>query len=166
MHLRTTVNGAPVEGDVQPRTLLVDYIRDGLGLTGTHIGCEDGKCGACTVTLDGEATKSCMLLAIQADGAEIGTVEGLSTGVQLHPIQQAFHDDHGLQCGYCTPGFLMAAQALLEKNDHPTEAEVREGLVGNICRCTGYTNIVKAVMTAAANGNGAVAAAGSEEARA
>jgi carbon-monoxide dehydrogenase small subunit len=149
MHVRVTVNGLEVERDVEPRTLLVDFVRDELGLTGTHIGCEDGKCGACTIRLDGAATKCCMLLAVQADGAAIETVESLADGTRLDPLQEAFRAEHGLQCGYCTPGFLMTAHELLARNPAPSEAEVRRGLAGNVCRCTGYTNPVQAVLTAA-----------------
>lgn len=159
MRVETTVNGSAHEADVEPRLLLVDFLRDRLALTGTHIGCEDGKCGACTVMVDGQVMKSCMLFAVQANGAEITTVEGLGDAAALHPLQAAFHEHHALQCGYCTPGFLMAARALLEQNPKPTEDDVRHGLAGNICRCTGYTNIVKAVLSVAeAEGDGAVRA--------
>jgi len=129
--------------------LLVDYIRETLGLTGTHIGCDTSQCGACVVHVNGVSVKSCTMLAAQADGAEITTIEGISSGDELHPMQQAFHDQHGLQCGYCTPGMVMSAIELVEKNSTPSEAEIREGLEGNICRCTGYHNIVKAVQSAA-----------------
>jgi carbon-monoxide dehydrogenase small subunit len=149
MRITTTVNGAPHEAEVEPRLLLVDFLRDELSLTGTHIGCEDGKCGACTIILDGEAVKSCMLFAVQADGSRLTTVEGLADGHGLTPLQTMFHRHHALQCGYCTPGFLLAAQALLQRNPDPTEEDVRRGLAGNICRCTGYTNIVTAVLAAA-----------------
>jgi carbon-monoxide dehydrogenase small subunit len=159
MRVTATVNGVEHSADVDPRTLLVDFLRDDLALTGTHIGCEDGKCGACTIRLDGRVVKSCMLLAVQADGAEVGTVEGLADGEELSPLQAAFHEQHGLQCGYCTPGFLMASQALLEQNSEPTEAEVRAHLVGNICRCTGYNNIVAAVVAAASARTAAATAA-------
>ena len=144
-----TVNGTTHEDDVEPRTLLVHYIRDTLGLTGTNVGCDTSSCGACTLHLDGESVKSCTVLAVQADGADIKTIEGLATNGQLHPMQEAFRQNHGLQCGYCTPGMVMAAVGLLNENPNPTEAEVREGLEGNLCRCTGYHNIVKAVLAAA-----------------
>jgi carbon-monoxide dehydrogenase small subunit len=143
------VNGASHQDDVEPRTLLVHYIRDVLGLTGTNIGCDTSSCGACTLHLDGESVKSCTVLAVQADGADITTIEGLAHDGELHPMQEAFRQNHGLQCGYCTPGMVMAAIGLLNENPHPTEAEVREGLEGNLCRCTGYHNIVKAVLAAA-----------------
>jgi aerobic carbon-monoxide dehydrogenase small subunit len=149
MRIGISVNGTGYEADVEARMLLVDLLRDELGLTGTHIGCEDGKCGACTVLLDGQAQKSCMVFAVQADGAEVETVEGLATGTTLHPLQAAFHQAHALQCGYCTPGFLMTTKALLALGGEPTEAEIRKALAGNLCRCTGYTNIVKAVLDAA-----------------
>ena len=142
------INGESVELEVPARRLLVHFIRDDLGLTGTHIGCDTGNCGACTVHLDGEPVKSCMLLAVQADGAKIATVEGLATDGELTSLQQAFNQYHALQCGYCTPGMLMTASALLERNPHPTEDEVRYALQGNICRCTGYVNIVEAVVAA------------------
>ena len=147
IHLK--VNGAARHGEVEPRTLLVHYLRDGLNLTGTHVGCDTGQCGACTVLLNGQAVKSCMVLAVQADGAEVRTVESLATGDTYHPIQQAFWDLHGLQCGFCTPGFMMAAVSLLQRNPNPSEAQIREGLEGNLCRCTGYQNIVAAVQQAA-----------------
>ena len=150
MRLSVTVNGASVERDVEPRTLLVDFIRDDLGLTGTNIGCDTSQCGACTIHLDGVAVKSCTLLAVQADGASITTIEGLAHDGELHPVQQAFHEEHGLQCGFCTPGMVMAAVALLEQNPDPTDAEIRHALDGNLCRCTGYENIVRAIRTAAA----------------
>jgi aerobic carbon-monoxide dehydrogenase small subunit len=142
------VNGQSYERDVDARTLLVHFIRDELELTGTHIGCDTGNCGACTVIYDGRAVKSCMLLAIQADGARIETVEGLATDGELHPLQRAFSVHHGLQCGYCTPGMLMSAKYLLDNNPEPTEHEVRRAIQGNICRCTGYWNIFEAVMAA------------------
>ena len=152
-----TVNGERHELDVEPRLLLVHLLRDRLGLTGTHVGCDTSNCGACTVHLDGEGVKSCTVLAVQADGAEVTTVEGLSgNGEELHPMQEAFWAKHGLQCGYCTPGMIMAATALLERNPDPTEEEVRQGLEGNLCRCTGYQNIVAAVMHAAQSGGGHV----------
>ena len=142
------VNGEQIELEVAARRLLVHVIRDDLGLTGTHVGCDTGNCGACTVHLDGEPVKSCMMLAVQADGAKIGTIEGLAGDGELTPLQQAFNTHHALQCGYCTPGMLMSATALLERNPHPTEDEVRYALQGNICRCTGYVNIVEAVVAA------------------
>ncbi|HVF74138.1 MAG TPA: (2Fe-2S)-binding protein [Acidimicrobiales bacterium] len=148
MHLTVTVNGEQREGDVEPRLLLVHYLRDVLGLTGTNVGCDTSSCGACTVLFDGESVKSCTVLAVQADGAVVTTVEGLSSG-DLHPVQQAFRENHGLQCGYCTPGMVMAAVSLLRENQAPSEADVREGLEGNLCRCTGYHNIVKSILAAA-----------------
>jgi aerobic-type carbon monoxide dehydrogenase small subunit (CoxS/CutS family) len=144
-----TVNGAVDEREVEARRLLVHFIRDDLGLTGTHIGCDTGNCGACTVLLDGAAVKSCMLLAVQADGATIETVESLSAEGELHPLQQSFSDHHALQCGYCTPGMLMSAKHLLDHNAAPTENEIRRAIQGNICRCTGYVNIVEAIASAA-----------------
>src|SRR4051794_36478274 len=153
--VRMTVNGEAYESHVEPRLLLVHYLRDQLGLTGTHVGCDTTNCGACTVHLDGEAVKSCTVLAVQADGAEVTTIEGLAPGPdELHPLQEAFWDCHGLQCGYCTPGMIMAAADLLERNPNPSEEEVRHGLEGNPCRCTGYQNIVKAVLQAAEAGGG------------
>jgi carbon-monoxide dehydrogenase small subunit len=149
MRISVTVNGTTHTDDVEPRTLLVHYIRDTVGLTGTNIGCDTSSCGACTLHLNGESVKSCTVLAVQADGADILTIEGLATDGQLHPMQEAFRQNHGLQCGYCTPGMVMAAVGLLDENPHPTEAEVREGLEGNLCRCTGYHNIVKSVLAAA-----------------
>ena len=145
-----TVNGSRIERDVEPRTLLVYFLREELGLTGTHIGCDTSSCGACTVHLDGEAVKSCTVLAVQADGSAVTTIEGLSDD-GLHPVQQAFHETHALQCGYCTPGMIMSATQLLERNPNPTEDEIRDGLEGNLCRCTGYQNIVEAVKHAAAH---------------
>jgi carbon-monoxide dehydrogenase small subunit len=142
------VNGEQIEMEVPARRLLVHFIRDDLGLTGTHIGCDTGNCGACTIHLDGEPVKSCMTLAVQADGATIGTVEGLAADGELTALQLSFNEHHALQCGYCTPGMLMSATALLERNPHPTEEEVRYALQGNICRCTGYVNIVEAVVAA------------------
>jgi len=144
-----TVNGQPRRMDIDPRTLLVQLIRDHLGLTGTHVGCDTAQCGACTVHVDGRAVKSCSILALQADGTQVTTIEGLATGDELHPMQQAFRDCHGLQCGYCTPGMVMSAIELLKHNPQPSEQQIREGLEGNICRCTGYQNIVKAVQQAA-----------------
>jgi carbon-monoxide dehydrogenase small subunit len=146
------VNGKTYEHDVEPRTLLVHYIRDTVGLTGTNIGCDTSSCGACTLHVNGESVKSCTMLAVQADGTDILTIEGLARDGELHPMQEAFRQNHGLQCGYCTPGMVMAAVSLLKENPHPTEAEVREGLEGNLCRCTGYHNIVKSVLAAAEAG--------------
>jgi carbon-monoxide dehydrogenase small subunit len=163
VRVRTVVNGERRESDVQPRLLLVHYLREVMGLTGTHIGCDTSNCGACTVLVDGESVKSCTVLAAQADGAEITTIEGMSSNGELHPLQKAFWEQHGLQCGYCTPGMIMAAADLLERNPHPTEEEVRHGLEGNLCRCTGYHNIVKAVMAAAEEGSAAPASAEAEE---
>ncbi|MGB6521092.1 MAG: (2Fe-2S)-binding protein [Candidatus Cybelea sp.] len=149
MKIRVSVNDVPYERDVEPRMLLAYFLRDGLGLTGTHVGCDTSSCGCCVVALDGDrAVKSCTMFAVQADGHEITTVEGLEKGGTLHPLQQAFWDQHGLQCGYCTPGMLMTAYVLLKRNAAPTEAEIREGIAGNLCRCTGYQNIVKAVQQA------------------
>ena len=147
--LRVTVNGELHEDDVEPRLLLVHYLRDHLGLTGTHVGCDTSNCGACTVHLDGEAVKSCTVLAVQADGAEVQTIEALSDGSELHPIQEAFRAQHGLQCGFCTPGLVLATQQLLAETPDPSEREIREYLSGNICRCTGYVGIVEAVRDAA-----------------
>ncbi len=149
MKVTVTVNGSPVGAEVPDRTLLVHFIRDQAGLTATNVGCDTSSCGACTVLLDGRSVKSCTLLAAQADGRAVTTVEGLAEDGQLHRVQQAFHTEHGLQCGFCTPGMVMAAVSLLEENPAPTEEEVRTGLEGNICRCTGYHNIVKAVLAAA-----------------
>ena len=149
MKISMTVNGETRQGDVEPRTLLVQYIRESLGLTGTNIGCDTSSCGACTVHVDGESVKSCTMLAVQADGADITTIEGLAKGGQMHPMQQAFMENHGLQCGYCTPGMVMASISLLKENPNPTEEDVRIGLEGNLCRCTGYHNIVKSVLAAA-----------------
>lgn len=145
-----TVNGVAYTRDVEPRMLLVDFIRDAVGLTGTNIGCDTSQCGACTIHLDGMAVKSCTMLAVQADGSSITTIEGLAKQGQLHAVQQAFWDQHGLQCGYCTPGMIMAAVKLVENNPGITEEQIRHGLEGNICRCTGYQNIVRAVAQAAA----------------
>ena len=144
-----TINGVSRSAEAEPRMLLAHFIRDELRLTGTHIGCDTTSCGACTVIMDGKAVKSCTLLCVQADGHEIQTVEGLAQGGKLHPIQEAFKECHGLQCGFCTPGMMLAAVNLLEKNPHPTEEEIRWGISGNLCRCTGYQNIVKAVQQAA-----------------
>jgi carbon-monoxide dehydrogenase small subunit len=148
VRLQVTVNGQSQDTEVEPRLLLVHFLRDKLGLTGTHIGCDTTNCGACTVHLNGEAVKSCTVLAVQAEGAEVTTIEGLADGESLHPLQEAFWEHHGLQCGYCTPGMIMAAADLLERNPSPSEEEVRHALEGNLCRCTGYHNIVKAVMAA------------------
>ncbi|MCW3046146.1 MAG: (2Fe-2S)-binding protein [Solirubrobacterales bacterium] len=147
--VRLTVNGTEHELQVEPRLLLVHLIRDRLGLTGTHVGCDTSNCGACTLHVDGEAVKSCTVLAVQADGATVKTIEGMANGDALHPLQEAFWNDHGLQCGYCTPGMIMAAADLLARNPDPSEDEIRHGLEGNLCRCTGYQNIVKAVKDAA-----------------
>ncbi len=149
MKVSVKVNGTAYERDVEPRTLLVHFLRDTLGLTGTNIGCDTSQCGACTVHMDGRALKACTCLAAQADGHEIMTIEGLATNGKLHPMQEAFWEKHGLQCGYCTPGMIMAATAFLKENPKPTEAQVRHALEGNLCRCTGYQNIVAAVQTAA-----------------
>ncbi len=149
MDVTTTVNGASRTDQIEDRLLLVHYLREVAGLTGTNVGCDTSSCGACTVLVDGESVKSCTMLAAQADGTEILTIEGLSSGEPMHPMQEAFREHHGLQCGYCTPGMVMAAVSLLDEHPDPTEAEVREGLEGNLCRCTGYHNIVKAVLAAA-----------------
>ena len=149
MKITLSINGAKQEADVEPRLLLAHYIRDLAGLTGTHIGCETSICGACTVHLDGKAVKSCTILAVQADGAEITTIEGLAQNGTLHPVQEGFWECHGLQCGYCTPGMIMASYALLRENPDPTEEQIRHGLEGNLCRCTGYQNIVESVKYAA-----------------
>ena len=164
MEITLSVNGDERTSDVEPRRLLVHHLRDDLGLTGTNVGCDTSSCGACTVLVDGESVKSCTLLAVQADGHAVTTIEGLAAtaplgdgagagagaeGPRLHPVQQAFHNEHGLQCGFCTPGMVMAVVSLLEENPQPTEDEVRQGLEGNLCRCTGYHNIVRAVLTAA-----------------
>jgi len=147
--VRLTVNGQAREGRCETRKLLVDFLREDLGLTGTHVGCEHGLCGACTVLVNGEAARSCLMLAVQADGVELLTIEGLSTDGTLHPLQEAFHDHHGLQCGFCTPGMLLTALDLLQTNPRPTEDEIRQGLSAVLCRCTGYQGIVKAVEAAA-----------------
>ena len=152
MKVSMVVNGTTYEQEVEPRTLLVHFLRDQLSLTGTNIGCDTSQCGACTVHMDGLAIKSCTTLAVQAEGAEIVTIEGLSSNGQLHPMQQAFWDNHGLQCGYCTPGMIMAAVKLVENNPNLSDTEIRHGLEGNLCRCTGYENIVKSVKAAAAAG--------------
>jgi carbon-monoxide dehydrogenase small subunit len=149
MKVSVTVNGKQHQGDVEPRTLLVHYLRETLGLTGTNVGCDTSSCGACTIHLDGEAVKSCTMLAVQADGASVTTIEGLAKDGVMHPMQTAFMENHGLQCGYCTPGMVMAAIGLLNENPKPSEEQVRLGLEGNLCRCTGYHNIVKSVLAAA-----------------
>jgi len=150
--LTVTVNGQDYTNEVEPRLLLVHYLRDVLQLTGTHVGCETSLCGACTVMLNGQAVKSCTVLAVQADGGEVLTVEGLEKDGKLHPLQEGFWEEHGLQCGYCTPGMIMASYQLLQRNPNPTETEIRHGLEGNLCRCTGYQHIVKAVQYAAKKG--------------
>jgi aerobic-type carbon monoxide dehydrogenase small subunit (CoxS/CutS family) len=147
--VRLKVNGVERRAIAEPRTLLVDFLRHELDLTGTHVGCEHGVCGACSVRMDGQIVRSCIMFAVQAEGAEIETVEGLARDGELHPIQQAYREKHGLQCGFCTPGFLLATQTLLEQNPNPSEQEIREFLSGNVCRCTGYVNIVAAVQEAA-----------------
>jgi len=149
MRVNLTINGARHNADVEPRMLLVHYIRDVAGLTGTHVGCETTLCGACTVLMDGKAVKSCTVLAAQADDAQITTIEGMARDGKLHPLQDGFWEEHGLQCGYCTPGMIMAAADLLSRNSNPTDAEIRHALEGNLCRCTGYQNIIKAVQSAA-----------------
>ena len=149
MKVTITVNGTTHESEVEPRTLLVQYVRDTLGLTGTNIGCDTSSCGACSLHLNGESVKSCTLLAAQADGGTVTTIEGLANGDVMHPMQKAFMDNHGLQCGFCTPGMVMAAIGLLNENPNPTEEQVRIGLEGNLCRCTGYHNIVKSVLACA-----------------
>ncbi|MGH8922979.1 MAG: (2Fe-2S)-binding protein [Actinomycetes bacterium] len=149
MKVSMSVNGERREHDVEPRLLLVHYLRDVVGLTGTNIGCDTSSCGACTISMNGESVKSCTVLAVQAEGADLTTIEGLANGDRMHPMQEAFREHHGMQCGYCTPGMVMAAVSLLEENPDPSEHEVREGLEGNLCRCTGYHNIVKAVLAAA-----------------
>jgi len=148
-HITVTVNGEAREADVEPRLLLVHLLRDTFGLTGTHVGCDTSNCGACTIQVDGASAKSCTLLAVQADGRQVRTIEGMADGATLHPLQQAFWDQHGLQCGFCTPGMIMQADWLLHENPAPSEAEIREGISGNLCRCTGYVNIVKAIHQAA-----------------
>ena len=150
VNLSVTVNGQAVTASVDPRTLLVEFVREHLNLTGTHVGCDTGQCGACTIHLDGRAVKSCMLLAVQANGAKITTIEGIATNGELHPMQAAFRACHGLQCGFCTPGMVMSALDLVQRHPDPDEKAVREGLEGNLCRCTGYQNIVKAVRQGAA----------------
>jgi carbon-monoxide dehydrogenase small subunit len=147
--IQVTVNGQTREATVEPRLLLVHLLRDVFGLTGTHIGCDTSHCGACTILVDGTSAKSCTMLAVQADGRSLTTIEGMADGAKLHPLQQAFWDQHGLQCGYCTPGMIMQASWLLEQDPEPTDDEIREGICGNLCRCTGYVNIVKAIQQAA-----------------
>ncbi len=153
MRVAMTVNGSGRDHDVEPRTLLVQYLREACELTGTKVGCDTSSCGACTVLVDGESVKSCTMLAAQADGASITTIEGLARGGEQHPVQVAFHEQHGLQCGFCTSGMVLAAVSFLEENPNPTERDVRLGLEGNLCRCTGYHNIVQAVLAAAAAGD-------------
>jgi carbon-monoxide dehydrogenase small subunit len=157
-----TVNGTTHTNEVEPRLLLVHYLRDVLDLTGTHVGCDTSQCGACTIEMNGNAVKSCTVLAVQADGAEITTIEGLAKDGELHPIQEGFWEMHGLQCGFCTPGMIMTSVNLLKNNPHPTEAEIRHGLEGNLCRCTGYQNIVKAIQYAADKMSAEPAAAGDD----
>ena len=149
VEIHLSVNGVPHQDEVEPRLLLVHYLRETLGLTGTHVGCDTSQCGACTVLLDGASVKSCTVLAVQADGAEITTIEGVARDGVMHPVQEAFHQEHGLQCGFCTPGMVMSTIDMLQKTPHPTEEQIRAGLEGNLCRCTGYHNIVKAVQQAA-----------------
>ena len=152
MEVSMTVNGTTYKNDVEPRTLLVHYLRENLRLTGTHVGCDTSSCGACTIVVNGEAVKSCTLLAVQCEGAEIKTIEGMATNGKLHPIQESFREKHGLQCGFCTPGMIMTSWQLLERNPNPSEDEIRHALEGNFCRCTGYHNIVNAVQDAATKG--------------
>ncbi|MCS6780332.1 MAG: (2Fe-2S)-binding protein [Geminicoccaceae bacterium] len=159
MRVSMTVNGKAVSGEVEPRTLLVEFLRQHLGLTGTHVGCDTSQCGCCVVHVDGASAKACTLLAVQVDGSTVTTIEGLAQGGKLHPLQQAFHEHHGLQCGFCTPGMIMSAADLLQRNPDPTEHEVREWLEGNLCRCTGYHNIVKAILAAAQSMRGMAKAA-------
>jgi carbon-monoxide dehydrogenase small subunit len=154
------VDGVPYQDEVEPRTLLVHYLRDQIGKVGTVVGCDTSNCGACTVHLDGQAVKSCTVFAVQADGCQVTTIEGIADGATLHPVQRAFHEMHGLQCGFCTPGMIMASIDLLQENPDPSDTEVREGIEGNLCRCTGYQNIVRAVQHAAAEMRGAQDAAG------
>ncbi len=154
-NVSVTVNGQPREADVEPRTLLVYFLREHLGLTGTNVGCDTSTCGSCTVLVDGESVKCCTMLTAQADGRQVTTIEAMADGDTMHPIQEAFHRNHGLQCGYCTPGMVMAAASYLEEHPRPTEEDVREALEGNLCRCTGYQNIVKSILDAAASMSGA-----------
>jgi aerobic carbon-monoxide dehydrogenase small subunit len=156
-NVSVVVNGVQHEADVEPRTLLVYFLRETLGLTGTNVGCDTSSCGSCTVHLDGESVKSCTLLAVQADGRQVTTIEAMAQGDQMHPLQDAFHRNHGLQCGFCTPGMIMAAASYLKEHPSPTEEEVRESLEGNLCRCTGYQNIVKSILDAAGTMSGAKA---------
>ena len=156
-NVSVVVNGVQREADVEPRTLLVYFLRETLGLTGTNVGCDTSSCGSCTVHLDGESVKSCTLLALQADGREVTTIEAMADGDQMHPLQDAFHRNHGLQCGFCTPGMIMAAASYLKEHPSPTEEEVRESLEGNLCRCTGYQNIVKSILDAAGSMSGSKA---------
>jgi aerobic carbon-monoxide dehydrogenase small subunit len=156
-NVSVTVNGVARQADVEPRTLLVYFLREALGLTGTNVGCDTTSCGSCTVLVDGESVKSCNLLAVQVDGKEVTTIEGMASDGQMHPIQEAFHRNHGLQCGYCTPGMIMAAASYLKENPDPTDEQVRESLEGNLCRCTGYHNIVKSILDAAGQMSGAKA---------
>ena len=152
MEVSMTVNGTTFTNDIEPRTLLVHYLRENLRLTGTHVGCDTSSCGACTIVVNGEAVKSCTLLAVQCEGAEIKTIEGMATNGKLHPIQESFREKHGLQCGFCTPGMIISSWQLLERNPNPSEDEIRNALEGNFCRCTGYHNIVNAVQDAATKG--------------
>ena len=152
MQITIDLNGAPATAEAEPRTLLVHFLRDNLGMTGTHWGCDTSNCGACVVLVDGEPVKSCTMLAAMADGHEVRTVEGMERDGKLDPVQQGFMEQHGLQCGFCTPGMMLTARALLDRNPHPTDDEVKEAISGQICRCTGYTNIVKSIQWAAANG--------------
>src|SRR5438093_5154793 len=147
--VRVKVNGVDRDAAVEPRMLLVHFLREQLGLTGTHVGCDTSQCGACTILLNGRAVKSCTIFAVQADGTEIGTIEGLAKDGKLHPVQEGFHEEHGLQCGFCTPGMMMTAAALIAANPRPTELEIRKAISGNLCRCTGYVNIVKSIQYAA-----------------
>jgi carbon-monoxide dehydrogenase small subunit len=158
-HISITVNGRTRRADVEPRMLLVHFLREQLHLTGTHIGCDTSQCGACTVVIDGRSAKSCTVLAVQADGREVTTIEGLAAGGQLHPLQEAFWEEHGLQCGFCTPGMILSAVELLKNNPKPTEREIREGISGNFCRCTGYQHIVNAIQRAAGTSRDTGAAA-------
>jgi carbon-monoxide dehydrogenase small subunit len=158
----TTINGRRHEDEVEPRLLLVHYIRDVAGLTGTHVGCDTSQCGACTILVDGNAVKSCTMFAVQAEGKSLTTIEGMAKDGELHPLQQAFWDEHGLQCGFCTPGMIMAAAYLLAENPSPTDDEIRKGLEGNLCRCTGYVNIIKSVRSAAATMGGAAVKSGAK----
>ncbi len=154
MEVSISVNGAEHRGEVEPRTLLVHYLREDLDLTGTHVGCDTGYCGACTVVVDGRTVKSCTMLAVQANGRSVQTIEGVADGDELHPVQEGFWECHGLQCGFCTPGMIMSSVAILEENDNPTEDDVRHGIEGNLCRCTGYHNIVRSVQYAGAKMRG------------